>query len=352
LALLAASEGLCRTSGSFEKARFQAEYRRILGLYAVGDPENALSGLVAVESAWTTDPDQVGRLRRAKRGVIKGLLRSNIDTLIPIVLLHQEAYLAYRSQGLYSLAVHSRSMAAELAEEYASRVEEGDGRRLASDLLAGLAGHAIDAAMEMTGADLYDRALRIDPENREALASLAAIFERYGAYRKAVPLLERLLRIEPGHSEARLRLGINLARLGRRLSAANELRQLLEVDEADWTLSVAYQELARLLARQGELALARSLLMQAVERLPCDANLPIQLSYYADRSATRDSESDLAEALRRCAGRRDSSPRFAYSELPKGALELRRQRLQRLLASKLPVLADALSVSLVSELGS
>jgi tetratricopeptide (TPR) repeat protein len=202
-----------------------------------------------------------------------------------------------------------------------------------------------EAYLESPAALLYSRALEFHPTNIAALQGLAGMYERRGEYDQAVARLEELVAAHPKNREGRLRLAINLARLHREREAASFLSGLVEEAVPDWILSLAHQELARMLADNGDLAEALKLLKSGMNLLPGDPSLPIQLAYLADREGVPGEAPDLGAALSRSSRSESESPRYLYSQIPKSALAQLRLSLEDRSDKTLVLLATALGGS-------
>lgn len=344
---LALSQTLAAQAGkpSFPKREYQRQYREILQRYSTGDREGAVETLVEIEAGYlgTGGDAFVEPLRKAKLRVINDLLPADIDVLLPVIALHERAYLAARDLGLKMLFPQARSMVIELIELYAGNVETAAGRTYASLLSTSMAGHLQAAKVDATAAGLYRRALELDRDNPAALAGLAFIHEQYGEYEDAVRYLERLVEIDAVSGAAQLRLGITLVRLGRVETGTIFLRDVLAAKHPAWMRSVAYQELGRILADEGELRRARALLEEGVRDLPGDPSLLIQLAYLCERTGSFSEDPALREALQHPTERaQQPSPRFLYGQMPTVALAEVRRTLDRENKDKLYLLARAL----------
>jgi tetratricopeptide (TPR) repeat protein len=330
---------------SFKKKEFQKQYRGLLVSYADGDFEGAVSTLVEIESAAVAEYGVkiLTRMWKAKLGVLKDLmLEGGLEVLAPVTLLHEDTYVAYLDLDSPPLARHSRTMAADLVQFYSEQAESPEGQLMASGLMASLAGRFQEAYLDSAASELFALALDVDDENVAALQGLAGIHERRGEYKRTVAYLEELVRIEPLEREGRLRLAVNLMRLDRQREAGETLRQLIDEPGDDWILSLAYQELARILTENGDLTSARSLLEEGTRRLPRDPSIPIQLAYLSDRDQSVNGETDLLLSLQRRATAGGVSPRYLYSQIPKSALEDLRRALRLERDDRLVLLASAL----------
>ena len=331
---------------SFKKKDFQKQYRQVLGRYADGDFEGAVTTLVDLETAVVAEHGAkvLNRMWKAKLQVLRDLmLEGGLEVLAPVTLLHEDAYVAYLDMGSSPLTRHARTMAADLVQFYSEQVESHESQVMAGGLMSSLAGRSQDAYLDSAAAELFALALETDSRNVAALQGLAGIYERRGEYERTVSYLEHLTEIDPPNREGRLRLAINLMRLDRQREAGETLRQLVEEPDSDWILSLAYQELARILTDNADFTSARALLEEAVRRLPRDPSLPIQMAYLSDRDESVDGDIDLLVSLRRCAEDGSESPRYHYSQIPKSALEDLRRALRQERDDLLLLLAAALN---------
>ena len=328
-------------------------YRQILDLYSNGEQDRAVADLLELETALVVDPGgtTIKALWRAKLQVIRDLLGAGNEILIPIALLHEQAYLEYLERKDSALATHSRIMSVELIEVYATDSEENPDLVLASNVLTSLAGHLQQYYRDSDAAALYYQAIRFNPSNVTAYLGVAAIHERHGEYELAIRHFERLIEVDPGCHEGRLRLGVNLARAGRLDESADTLRPLLHADAPDWVASVAYEEAARVEVERGDLQSAYDLLLQAVERFPQDTTLPIQLAYVADRAGSAPDDPDLAEALKQGTDQETTSPRYVYSQAPIDDLKALRLELVGETSNHLSALSRALNFPRAVEAG-
>ncbi len=158
-------------------------YPEVLALWADGQAELALAKLEALETPLIrpakADRD-VEELWRAKLGVIRDTIeRSSLDVIVPIMLLHHDAYRLYVSKRASRLARHSLVMSAELAEFYAEKSDGELAVRHSGDLMTSLAGYLQSGQVVRRSAELFDRALALDPSNAAAHMGLGALHERH-----------------------------------------------------------------------------------------------------------------------------------------------------------------------------
>lgn len=346
LALLIPEDGAEARRRRFDKRAFKLEYRGALDRFARGQAEGALRRLVELESSVAAEAESdLDPLWKAKLSVIRDLLGSSPELLVPVSQLHEQAYLAYLERGAYLLAGHSRALTMELAELYSERVPGSRGDRVASEVMTSMAGHLHAAFVHSRAAALYRRAVELDPSNGAALLGLAAVLERQGEYERALPLLRNMVKIAPGDAEGRLRLAVQLIRVGDPEEAESVLSALIDekIKEPRWVFSLAYQELARLLIDREEFDRAVELIDGATRALRGDPTLPILLTYLSDRARRPSGKAELTSALREAGRAEADSPRYRYSQMPRQALEQLRASLRGECDAQLPLLAEALS---------
>lgn len=258
-------------------------YLEALGHLAAGAgaPE-AASLLVPVESAvW-----RLGSVRAAEaasRGALakaEELGRVDAEALLPIALLHFELFRLLVAAGEHFPADQARGETAALAELYAARSRHPEAARLAARVLLVV---AADSTVREEGRRLLERAVALDGRDGAVRRVVALAYEREARYEEAVAALAELVERDPGDAEARLRLALNLARVGRTDAAAAHLEHLMADRQEPWILTLAFQELARLRTRTGRGGEAVALLRRAIDRLPGEPRLVVQLAYLLDR---------------------------------------------------------------------
>ena len=324
-------------------------YREALGRLGAGDHEAALAALGKLEAAALGSEPSVSDVEALWRGelqVIRDVLPERTEVLVPILMLHHDAYLAYRDQHRPLLARHARVAAEELTDVYARRADTAEAKSIASQVLTSLAGYVLDAAMIGPGGNLLLRALDYDPRNTDAMLGLGAIEEKVGRYPQAIERLRRLLEVDPEHAEGRLRLALNLRRSGATEEADRLLGELAR-SRTDWLGQLACEESAAVLADQAKLTEAIAFLRGAVERFPSSERLLVHLSYLLERSGHR--EAALAAAERAGAGgaahSQEHTPRVLNTRWPPRELACLRRALGEAASQRLPIVAAALGAA-------
>ena len=226
-------------------------YTQVLGILAAGDFDRAVTDLVQFEQAAVGDQQPwryVDTLWKSKLHVIRDLLAGHdVDLLMPIIVLHHDAYFRYSEMGRRHLAQHSRTMSVELADILAERSGTPAAKSFAGWTLVSFAAYLWSPSNIGLSADLFYRAHLLDPGNELALAGLAAAWERSGGYEKAIETLTKALRLRGADPELLLRLALCNLRdpKGAHEQALAQLSSLTRAEAPGWIRSVAYQELAR-----------------------------------------------------------------------------------------------------------
>jgi tetratricopeptide (TPR) repeat protein len=158
-----------------------------------------------------------------------------------------------------------------------------------------------------------EAALRIEPQHRAALMSLAASREQHGHYSEAAETLRALVRSYPQDREARLRWAVNLERLNQRSKAEELYTQLASAGVGDWIELVAIDQLAAMQATRGDLDQAEVTLRSAIEHWPNEPTLSIQLAWVLDEAHQLQSASELVERLVSSSASTRQSPRYRYN---------------------------------------
>jgi tetratricopeptide (TPR) repeat protein len=339
-----------RERENFSPERIQETYRKILADWSAGEVQKAPDELIALETAVIQDGEPKTRkvLLQAEQEVIHQVGAADIEVLVPIAVLHHEAYARLLRQGARGRAMalsHARSMARDLAILYRDQSGSEGAGLVSSRLLTSLGGMLLGAAQQLPAAELFQQAVELDGRNVTALLALAAIYEKNAQTESAVKLLRRVLEVEPDHGEARLRLAMNLKRQGR--EAEEEARQILvklASEEAFWPSALAYQELAQLYRDTNRSLEAEKVLRKALQAYPDDPRFYIQLAAVLDRLGRTKESSELVEQLLAKPSKQASaSGRYLYNQFPVDSFAEARAFLDENSRSRLPVLAQALN---------
>jgi len=308
--------------------QFQAEYRRILGVVAAGEREQALSELVALETGVVGDKEAwryVDNIWRIKLGVIRELLEVQpVELLRPIILLHHDAYFEYVELGRRYLAGHSRQMAAELAEVYLERAGTPQAAVFSGWVLTSLGAYLWSPNSVSDSAELFYRAQVADPGNLMAVLGLSAAYEKKGEYKKAIQYLNQALQYDPGNIEAQLRWILCQLRGGfePETTAQQQLQELAGPTSPSWIRSIAFQEIARIQIHGDDLRGAEATLRSGLAALPGDQDLSLQLAAVLERQGHRSEGLDIVETI--TAAPNEESPRERYDFwVPQGIEEAR-----------------------------
>jgi len=320
------------------------EYRQVLRTLAEGSETAARAALFDLESQVLdrSSPNSLLALQAAELTVAEELAESELESLIPLIMLHDELYQTYRQRRVFSLVFHTRTMVELFAELYARHGKSQGSRVVAARVLSSLGGYLQDANLPASSREVFNRALDHDPTSPAALLALAASYEKYGDFAEARRLLQTLVEAHPRFAEARLRLGINLERTGGGPLARGEFEKVLELEAPLWVRTLAYQELARSWLATGGADRAAEILEQAIEEIPGEESNYLLLAHVYDRLQ---SPNQAFELVRLATGLDQKvSARKIYDSWPEGALaearsalakaaEVRRVSLERLLGA-------------------
>jgi len=329
-------------------------YHRVLSLLASGEREQAMQALWDLETRaieGSIGSSELERYWRLKLKVIREALQGGeIDQLIPIVVLHHDAYLMYREKNQPFLAGHTRSMAAELAELLARKQGDPAVQEFSSWVFTSFAVYMQDNLSVSSSARFLEQALEFAPRNRVALLALAAAHEKYGEYEAAIRHLSRAVEMDADDYESRLRLAICQRRLGETETPARHLRKLLDPGPPEWVSSLAFEELARLYREQGESANAEELLGRGIARFPDNQQLRIQAAAYLERDRRPKEAEALLDSIEPAAAA-GTSPRYLYDRWPHAGVEELRGQMRGMVESRLGLLADGLRISRTTGVG-
>lgn len=328
--------------------RIQETYRKILADWSAGEGQKAPDELIALETAVIQDGEPKTRkvLLQAEQAIIHQVGAADIEVLVPIAMLHHEAYrrlLLHSARGRAMTLSHTRSMARDLSILYREQSGSEGAAVVSSRLLTSLGGMLLGAAQQLPAAEMFQQAIELDGRNVTALLALAAIYEKNAQTESAVKQLLQALEVDANHPEVRLRLGINLKRQGKDKEARTFLEKLAG-EEAFWLSALAYQELAQLHREQGRGAEAEKVLRRAIEAYPDDPRFYIQLAAVLDRRGAAKEATELVEKVLASPSQQVSaSGRYLYNQFPPDAFAEARAFLDENSRSRLPVLAQALN---------
>ncbi|HEV7507743.1 MAG TPA: tetratricopeptide repeat protein [Thermoanaerobaculia bacterium] len=331
--------------------KIQEIYRKILADWSAGETERAPDELIELEAAVVLDSDPTTRklLLKEEQAVIHQVGAADLEVLVPIAVLHHEAYRRLLERGFHGHAlamIHTRTMARDLAILYHDQSGSEGASLVSSRLLTSLGGLLQQSAQQLPAAEMFQQAVELDPKNVAALLGLATIYEKNAQTESAVKDLRQALVVEPGNVEGRLRLALNLRRQqehqNHRAEAAKLLTDLTAVTEPSWATPLAFQELARLDSDEGKTAEAEKVLRQALKRYPNDLRLHIQLAAVLDRRGAPGEATALVEKALNLPMGEEASARFLYNTVRPDAFAAARTFLAENSRSRLPVLAQAL----------
>lgn len=341
-----------RAGEEIPPAKIQELYRKILADWSAGQTDRAPDELIELEMAVAkdTDPRTHTTLLKAEQAVIHQVGTTDLEVLVPIAMLHHEAYrrvLARGGRGHALAMIHTRNMAKDLALLYSEQSGSEGAKLVSSRLLTSLGGLLLQSAQQLPAAEMFQKAIELDGHNIPAQLALATIYEKNAQAGSAVKLLRHTLELEPANAEGRLRLALNLKRLDQIAEARKLLEGLTADKDASWVTPLAYQELARLDTdgdKREKSAEAEKVLRQAIERFPADLRLHIQLAAVLDhRGAPGEATALIEKALASSVSREAYASRYLYNAVRADEFAQTRSFLDENSKSRLQVLAQALN---------
>jgi tetratricopeptide (TPR) repeat protein len=346
-----------RAGQEVKPERIKELYRKILTDWSTGQTDRAPDELIELETTVAVDTDARTHktLLKAEQEVIHQVGQADIEVLVPIAVLHHEAYrrlLARGGRGHALAMVHTRNMAKDLALLYHEQSGSEGAALVASRLLTSLGGLLLQSAQQLPAAEMFQKAIELDGHNVPALLALSTVYEKNARAESAVKLLRQVLTVDPANAEARLRLALNLKRMEQTGESQKLLEGLAADKEPSWVTPLAYQELARLATDRGKSSEAEKVLRQAVERFPGDLRLRIQLAAVLDRRGAPGEATALIEkalaASDSSAGTgaktgEVSSARYLYNAVRADEFAPTRTYLDESSKSRLQMLAQALN---------
>jgi tetratricopeptide (TPR) repeat protein len=355
LAATALSSGRPALAAALKADDVQPGYRQVLAILAAGDAEQALEELFAFETGVLGELPRSGKVEtfwRFKLRVIRDLAASqSFEVLVPIAVFHHDAYLLYRERRRPILAAHSRTMAGELAEVYASKAESHDANVFAGWMLTSFGSFHQQSRSVSTSIAVFRRALELDPANRAAIMGIAVSFERRADYERAIQALDRALRLDRQNAEARLRLALCTARQEESDKEAARVdleRVIAEGMGEPWVRSVAFQELARLRLEEEQTDLAEQIIRRGLAELPGDQQLAIQLAAILDAGRRPKEALKVLEGIE-TGDWNHVSPRQIYDRWPTDGLAEARDTMREMMVERLPLIADGLAAPPTAE---
>ncbi len=326
--------------------QIQSIYREALGLWSSGRPDEAVAMLVEMETAAISDDDIATRtlVHKAEQKVISDVAGNDIEVLLPLAVFHQDVYRRYAERGGRGLALalsHSKDLAIDLARLYRKHSSNLDAPRLSSLLFVRLARSIADPLL---ASRMLQEAIDIDPQNISALLGMASLCEKAAQYESAESFLVRLLEIDPRHGEGQLRMALIRERRGDRKEGVARLVKLLDGGGATWVDLLAAQELARIYLLDGDAVKAEEVVRKGMERFPSFARLRIVLAAALDRRGDVLGARSELEAMAEMGADASDDSRYRYNRLNPELFAEAERVISEVGASRLPVLAQALSI--------
>src|SRR4029077_14282186 len=102
---------------------------------------------------------------KAEQAVIHQVGSTDLEALVPIAVLHHEAYrrlLARGGRGHALARIHTRNLAKDLALLYSEQSGSEGAKLVASRLLTSLGGLLLQAAQQLPAAGMFQKAVELD----------------------------------------------------------------------------------------------------------------------------------------------------------------------------------------------
>ncbi len=335
-------------AANLDPALLEGGYRAVLVLWAQSDPR-AVDELVKFESSIISDTDPQTResLHKAEQRVISEAAGVDLEVLVPLSVLHQEAYRYYATHGgigSAQVATHDRTLALDLALLYKKHVDTPQASALASRLIARLASVSTDS---FQAAKLFELASEADPKNGVPLLGLATVFEKSGNYADAVAALERMRAGDPEspakYPESTLRLALCLARLEKNDKAIDLLAPLAQTPPVPWIGLLAAQELARIHLEARHPERAEKVLRAALERFPRSVRLTLQLASVLDAKGEQQEARTVLDGIAEIGADASDDSRYRYNRFSQELFEDADRVVEPAGRQRLALLASSLS---------
>jgi Flp pilus assembly protein TadD len=270
------------TEGRRLRAAVRSSYREALARLAAGRDTEALAAVAALEDslfARSAKPVTVEQIIEIEADAGRELGAADARSLVPLLRLHQRLY----EEATVKRRLQGSTVAREVFFRLLDVYREPE---LARQFLSTFGVELVRSGLGATGGHTLRRVLTEDPGDEIVLLELAAAADRSGDRVGAAGHLAALLRAHPENRDARLRLILVRARLGQTAEAEDGLRTLIREETGGWRLTLAYQELARLLMAH-DVGAAENILREGLARLPGDEKLTLLLAAVLDRKGDR-----------------------------------------------------------------
>ena len=199
---------------------------------------------------------------------------------LPAALLHYDVYREARRLREYLVSTYAREVMVAAIRTLEEDPGMADG--LVASFYSLLGVELQTAGLVRFSTAMLQRAVELDPLQGPARLSVAINYEQLGLMEEAAQAYGELLGLQPDNEVAALRRAIALRHLLRNRAAREALESLIERARETWVLAVAYQELANVRFDSDGPPAARDLLRQALERLPREPRLYVQLAFVLD----------------------------------------------------------------------
>ena len=277
---------------------------------------------------------------------IKTLVDNTMGSIIPLLVLHHDVFMAWTEAGDSMGQEHSIRLIAAMANDIQKQSALAPATATAVGVLASIGNTLYRHGISDSALEVLELALTLDPNHQASLLGTAADHEWLGHYEEVVEVLDGCSERSDALYEVRLRHGVNLLRIGRTRDAVAELQACTHPSAPAWIRTVAYEELALYHLDNDRPEEAEALIEEAIAQFPRETTLRLLLAY------TLEVRGQLGEA-RRILSRLDQqavttyreSPRRRYARWPSEVFEEERRSVRELAAEHLGDLATAMAAN-------
>jgi tetratricopeptide (TPR) repeat protein len=210
----------------------------------------------------------------------------------------------------------------------------------ASKLFYNLGLDKAQAGKNQEAADLFERAVKAQPSNVEALQALGEVLVKLGQPDRAAETLTKAIQINPGEAKTHANLGWAFRDQGKHLEAAQALRTAVQLDPNS---PLYHSDLGVALARLNKQEEAKQEYLRAIELDPNSVNAHYNLGNLLARAGS------LPEAIREYRQVIKIRPEHAHAHFTLGSVLYRQKKIDEAIAEfqeglrQDPKIADAYS---------
>jgi len=294
-------------------------------------------------SSGATPPTELFNLEAR---AIKSLADNTSGSIIPLLVLHHDVFMAWTEAGDSLGQEHSIRLIAAMANDIQKRSAPPPAAEAAAGVLASIGNTLYRRGISDSALEVLELALTLDPIHQASLLGTAADHEWLGHYEEVVETLDALTERSDALFEVRLRRGVNLFRIGRTRDAIAELQACTQPSAPVWIRTVAYEELALFHLDNDRPEEAEALIEEAIVQFPGETTLRLLFAYTLEvRGQTGEARRILARLDQQAVTTYRESPRRRYARWPSEVFEEEQRNVKELAAEHLGDLAAAMAAS-------